>query len=143
MKMVRKNSQLASKIMIGLIVVVILTATGFTIHKILYENQFFAGRKFEELARKYYEETLYQKFVEEHNKGDLASEFQKHSNGFTVKLRQILNHELLKNDKNYRADFETEAFSCDTNLSNVVFKAYAPYSKKDYMAEFNLNCNKH
>ena len=78
MKMVRKNSQLASKIMIGLIIVVILTATGFTIHKMLYENQFFAGRKFKELARKYYEETLYQKFVEEHNKGDLAAEFQKY-----------------------------------------------------------------
>ena len=129
--MARKKSNLVSKMMILAIILVLFVATGF------------AERKFEELARKYYEETLYPKFLADHGGNNLGEEFAKYQSGFTVKLRQILNHELLEHNKDYRKVFETEAFRCNTNSSSVIFKARAPYGKTDYVADFKLNCNKH
>lgn len=143
MKIVRKKSNLVSKMMILAIILVLLMATGFAIFKTLDENHYFAERKFEELARKYYEETLYPKFLADHGGNNLGDEFAKYQSGFTVKLRQILNHELLEHNKDYRKVFETEAFRCNTNSSGVIFKARAPYGKTDYVADFKLNCNKH
>ena len=142
MKMAKKGSGIISKVIIASIVIVIGAVIATVVIGHLFEEHYFADKKFEELSRSYYEDTLYESFIVEHNGEDLAEAFSKYKSGFTVRLRQILNHEFLDHDANYRSYFETKSFSCDTNKSNVVFKPHAPYGKKDYDAEFTLICSK-
>lgn len=130
------------KIIIFIIFIGLLTTVGAVVYTNLYENHFFADRKFEELARNYYENSLYENFITEHDGEDLSKAFSVYKNGFTVRLRQLLNYEFLEHNQNYRTYFETENFSCDTNKSYVKFIAHEPYGKKDYDAEFNLDCVK-
>ena len=142
MKIERKRSRVVSKVIILLIFVAVLAVVGLIVYIKLYENTFFAERKFEELSRKYYEDSLYENFIVEHDGEELAEAFSGYKNGFTIKLRQILNHEFLQNNVNYRSYFETDSYSCDTNKSTAIFKAHEPYGKKDYDVEFNLVCDK-
>jgi hypothetical protein len=142
MKMVRKRSGIVMKIAIFVILVGLLAVAGTVIYTNLYENHFFADRKFEELSRSYYENSLYENFITEHDGENLSEAFSVYKNGFTVKLRQILNYEFLEHNQNYRTYFETDNYSCDTNKSYVKFTAHEPYGKKDYDAEFNLVCDK-
>ena len=142
MKIERKRSGAVSKVIILLVFVVILTVAGSVIYMKLYESKFFAERKFEELSRNYYENSLYESFILEHDGEDLSEAFSKYQSGFSVKLRQILNYEFLENNTNYRSFFDTDAYSCDTNNSIARFKARAPYGKKDYDVELELNCSK-
>ena len=130
------------KITVFLIAVGILVSVATIIFTHLYTNTYFADRKFEEISRDYYENTLYEEFIAEHNGEDLGEAFSKYRSGFTVKLRQILNSAFLKDNQNYRSYFDTESYSCDTNTSTAKFMPRAPYGKKDYDAEFNLVCSK-
>ena len=142
MKIERKRSGLISKIVIFLVLVAVVTVAGTVIYMNLYENKFFAERKFEELARNYYENSLYENFITEHEGEDLSEAFSKYKSGFVVKLRQILNYEFLEHNANYRSYFETDAYSCDTNNSTARFTARGPYGKKDYELELDLKCEK-
>lgn len=130
------------KITFVVVLVGLLTAAGAVIYTNLYEENFFADKKFEELSRNYYENSLYENFITEHDGEDLAKAFSIYKKGFTVRLRQILNYEFLEHNQNYRTYFDTDSYSCDTNKSYVKFTAHEPYGKKDYDAEFNLVCDK-
>lgn len=141
MKIARKGSGIASKVAIGIIVVAVLAVIGVVVATNLFENKFFAEKKFEELAKDYYENSLYESFIVEHDGEDLEKAFSVYKNGFTVRLRQLLNYEFLEHDSNYRSYFETNSFSCNTNTSVAIFKPRAPYGKKDYDLELNLKCS--
>lgn len=142
MKMVKKRSGIVMKVTFFIMAIGIFVTIATIIFTNLYQNTFFADKKFEEISRNYYENTLYEDFIAEHNGEDLDEAFSKYTNGFNVKLRQILNSEFLKNNQNYRSFFETESYSCDTNTSTAKFIPHAPYGKKDYDIELNLNCAK-
>ena len=130
------------KITFIVVLVGLFTAAGTVIYTNLYEENFFADKKFEELSRNYYENSLYENFIAEHDGEDLAKAFSVYKKGFTVRLRQILNYEFLEHNQNYRTYFDTDRYSCDTNKSYVIFTTHEPYGKKDYDAEFNLVCDK-
>lgn len=142
MKMVRKKSRNVSKIIFVVIFVGLLVAIGSVIFTNLYQNSFFAEKKFDELARSYYEDNLYETTLLENEGQELGEIFGKYRNGFKVKLRQVLSYEFLEHNVNYRTYFETEAFSCDTNETYATFMPHEPYGKKDYDVTFNLKCSK-
>lgn len=141
MKIIKRHSRFTSKLMIALIFVALAVAVGAVVIANLRDKNFFVNQKFEELSRNYYEEILYPQFVEEHKDDTLEKAFEKYlNNGFTVHLRQILNYEFLNHNNDYRAVFEGDNFSCNTNASSATFIPRAPYGKKDYEAKFNLLC---
>lgn len=142
MKMVKKRSGIASKVAFFVILIGLLVSVGAVIFTNLYKNTFFAEQKFQEITKHYYEDELYESILTENNGDNLETVFKKYPSGVRVKLRQALSWEFLENNTNYRSYFETEAFSCDTNASVAVFTPRAPYGKKDYDVEFNLQCQK-
>ncbi len=142
MKMVKNHSNIVMKVTVILILVGIVAAALAIVFTHLYDNSYFAEKKFEELAKNYYENTLYEDFITDHNGEDIGEAFKKIPAGFRVKLRQILNSEFLNNNQNYRSYFDTKSYTCDTNTSDVVFKPHEPYGKKDYDMEITLNCVK-
>lgn len=130
------------KITVFVIITGIIVVAAAIIFTNLYNNTYFADKKFEELSRKYYEDTYYEEFIVEHDGEDLGEAFSKYYSGIRIKLRQILNSEFLNNNQNYRSYFDTNSYTCDTNTSNAVFWPRAPYGKKDYDVEFHLDCTK-
>lgn len=142
MKITKKRSGIVMKITFFVILIGLVVAAGSVVYANLYKNHFFVDKKFEEMSRNYYENSLYEDFIKEHDGEDLKDAFEPYKNGFTIRLRQLLNYEFLEHNQNYRTYFETESFSCDTNKSYVKIKAHEPYGKKDYDTEFVLVCDK-
>ncbi|MBQ2638473.1 hypothetical protein IJF91_00165 [Candidatus Saccharibacteria bacterium] len=141
MKIAKKHSRFTSHIMIALIFITVLTVIIAIFVQNLQDKNFFVNQKFESLSKSYYEEVLYPEFIEEHKNESLESAFEKYkNNGFTVRLRQILNYEFLNKNNDYRSVFEGNNFSCDTNSSTAKFVPRSPFGKTDYDAEFNLIC---
>ena len=67
MKIARKRSGIASKLMIFVVIVAVAAVVFTVVFTNLFENKFFAEKKFEELSRNYYENSLYENFIMEHN----------------------------------------------------------------------------
>lgn len=104
-----------------------------------------ANQKMEELARDYYENDFYQRFIRDHvavgEENNLEKFFEKYTQvGFSpVKLRKLLDYSD-KNNKDMQKYFSHEGFSCNTNNSFVVIKPVAPFSSKDYELTITMNC---
>ncbi len=142
MKIAEKHHRLTANFAIAGIILTTIIVLATMIFSNLYEKRYFAQNKFEQLARLYYEENLYPKFISTHAGDPLDKMFEKYrSSGFTVQLRQILNSEILEKNQDYQKYFNNKKFSCDTNASNVIFRPIAPFGKKNYNPEFNLICN--
>lgn len=141
MKIAKKHSRFTSRIMIALIFITLITVVAAVVIYKLQDKNYFVNQKFEILAKNYYEEVVYPEFVAEHSGEPLEKAFDKYqNNGFTIRLRQILNYEFLNKNNDYRSVFEGDNFSCDTNSSSAKFIPYAPFGKTDYNAEYTLNC---
>ena len=138
----RKESKTMSKIAFFVIIIGLLAAVSAVVFTNLYKNTFFAEKKFEDISRHYYEDELYETILLENEGVSLEDIFKKYPSGIFVKLRQALSWEFLENNMNFRSYFETDAFSCDTNESYAKFTPRAPYGKKDYDVEYNLDCKK-
>ena len=142
MKKVPNKSKFPRKILIFALIFLVLFAILIFIFRDLYKNTFFAEKKFGEIARRYYEDEFYESILLE-NKNEAKDDiFDKYKNGIRIKLRQVLNRELVENNANYRSFFENEAFSCDTNQSFAKITPRAPFEKTDYEVEIKLLCNK-
>lgn len=104
-----------------------------------------ANQKMGELARDYYENDFYQRFVRDHTvEGEelnLEGAFGKYTQiGFSpVKLRKLIDFSE-RNHKNMQKYFEHQGFSCDTNGSYALIKPKAPFSAKDYDLSVSLSC---
>ena len=139
----QKQNHTTSIITVAMILIAVLAVVAAVIFTNLYENSYFAEKKFDELARQYYENSLYPNFISEHKNESLEQAFEKYKNpGFEIKLRQLLNDAFLNDNQNYRTYFETSSYSCDTNTSTATFIPYAPFGKTDYRLEISLDCSK-
>lgn len=125
---------------VGVLVSVFMV--GVSLFVTLYFNaEVVAKRKFEELARTYYEDYYYDKFMEnldEETKEEKLAKYEE--NGLQpVLLRQLL---LYQNGKysNYRGYFEKKEFDCDKNTTSAKFYPTKPYGKKDYRVEYFYDC---
>lgn len=129
--------------MIILALVATLIVVGVVVYNHMYESQFFAKEKMKELAKIYYEKTIYPKITTGTTEAQQKESFKNlNKQEQRTKLSHLLNDEFLKNGNDYRNYFDTDKFTCDTNKSYVVYTANEPYGINDYSFEITLNCTK-
>lgn len=108
-----------------------------------YEPSKVVERKIEEIARDYYENYYYDKFVSSIPEGktleDAMSEFQE--SGFSqVLLRHLLLFDNGRNSK-YSSLFDSGRYVCDRNTTSIKITPKLPFGKKDYEISYSLSCN--
>ena len=127
---------------IGIIVSVAMVGVSLFV-AICFNSEAVAHRKFEAMAREYYEDYYYDKFfgtMTEEGKAAKMEIYEK-TGLQPVLLRQLL---LYQNGKNaeMKKYFETkDGFSCDRNATSAKFYPVKPYGKTDYTVEFNYVCS--
>lgn len=137
------------KLMRILSLMIVVTCLAVVIAAIFVKNNLtstkLANQKMEELARDYYENDFYKRFIRDHvavgQEDNLGQYFKKYTQlGFSpVKLRKLLDYSE-KNNKDMLKYFSHDKFSCDTNGSYALIKPKDPYSVKDYEITFSLKC---
>ncbi|MBQ7802401.1 hypothetical protein IJ380_00850 [Candidatus Saccharibacteria bacterium] len=124
----------------GVIVSSVMVALSLFV-AVCFNPEAIAKRKFEFLAREYYETYYYEKFFENMTEEAFEAKMETfEKTGFQpVPLRQLL---LYKNGKNsgFKKYFEAGNFSCDKNTTTAKFYPEKPYGVKDYRVEFTFNC---
>jgi hypothetical protein len=110
---------------------------------IYYNPEVIVKRKFNELARTYYESYYYDKLVETIDEDKFQERMESYSQSGLqpVLLRQLL---LYQNGKysDYKEYFEQEDYVCDKNKTSATFFPVAPYGVRDYKVEFKFECGK-
>lgn len=102
-----------------------------------------AARKLEAMARDYYENYYYDKFVASIPADTTLEEAMSNytSGGFAkVYLRHLLLHDNEKNQGNERY-FDTVSYICDKNETAIKIIPIEPFGKKDYTITYNFACN--
>lgn len=137
------------KLMRILSLMIVVTCLAVVVAAIFVKNNLtstkLANQKMEELARDYYENDFYKRFIRDHvavgQEDNLRQYFKKYTQlGFSpVKLRKLLDYSE-KNNKDMLKYFSHDKFSCDTNGSYALIKPKEPYSVKDYKITFSLKC---
>ena len=142
-KIKKRNEAVAARRFVTIGVIISTVMVGVSIFVAVYfEPQTVAERKFEELARTYYEDYYHEKLMNS-IEPDLFEEKMKlfETTGLQpVLLRQLL---LYQNGKysSYKKYFESGKFSCDKNKMSAKFYPVAPYGKKDYTLKMEIVCN--
>ena len=126
-------------ITIGVLVSAVMVALSIFV-TVYFNPETVVERKFEFLARNYYENYYYDKFIADSEGKDLEATFKKFT---TTGLSPILLRQLLLyNNKKY-ASFEkyfTGGYTCDKNKTNAKNYPVEPYGKTDYEIKIELVC---
>ncbi len=122
---------------IGIIVSTVMVGVSVFV-AVHFNAEAVAHRKFEAMAREYYEDYYYDKFFEtmtDEAKAAKMEIFEK-TGLQPVLLRQLL---LYQNGKNagMRKYFETNRYNCDKNTTSAKFYPVKPYGRTDYTVEYN------
>ncbi|MBR3180812.1 hypothetical protein IKF63_01905 [Candidatus Saccharibacteria bacterium] len=137
----RGSSVMARKIVIAGIVISSVMVILSVVVAVFFNDEMIAHRKFEKIAKEYYENYYYPKFIETLSPEVYEQRMEIYSKtGLQpATLRQLL---LYQNGKNsaYKKYFEKEHFSCDKNETSARFYPVAPYGTKDYTVEFKYTC---
>lgn len=137
----RNNAQIARLVTFWGVVVCSVMVAITLILSIFFNEEAIAHRKFEHMAREYYEDYYYQKFISSISEDMFEQKMQTFS---TTGLQPVLLRQLLlyQNGKNseYRKYFDTKNFSCDRNTTSAQFFPVSPYGPKDYEVKFNYSC---
>ena len=106
-----------------------------------FNSEAIAHRKSEKLAKEYYEEYYYGRFIETIDESvfDTKMKTFEETGLQPVTLRQLL---LYQNGKNqaYKKYFATKDFNCDKNTTTAQFFPVYPYGVKDYTVEYKYSC---
>ncbi len=128
------------------LVIIVLIVSSVVVLLSLFIGFFFnpqrvAERKLKYLAKDYYENYYYDKFVATLD-GSEKNTFEKYAEiGFSpVYLRQLL---LFDNerDASFEKYFTTSNYTCDKNSTKVQFFPTEPYGKTDYKIVYTFSCN--
>ena len=108
---------------------------------VFFNPEAVAKRTMDKLAREYYENYYYEKFIESLDRDALESRMKSYeTTGFQpVLLRQLLLYQNGKNSE-YKKYFENKNYFCDKNETSAKFYPVAPYGVKDYRVEYNYTC---
>ncbi|MDO4759192.1 MAG: hypothetical protein Q4A30_00185 [Candidatus Saccharibacteria bacterium] len=137
----------ARKIVILGMVVSILVVFGSLAANYYFDDERVAKRELELMAKDYYENYFYEKFIKERADGvgtiDLQANFEPYrEQGLPlVRLRQLLLYNGEKQAER-RGYFAKNNFSCDTNKTTVKLLPQTPYGRKDYRIEYEVYCKK-
>ena len=140
-KLKKRNDSVFARrfITCGVVISSIMVVVGIFV-SVFFNAEAVAHRKFEMLAREYYEDYYYDKFMATIDESVFNEKMATFANSGLkpVPLRQIL---LYQNGKNsaYKKYFEREGFSCDKSATTAQFFPVEPYGKKDYTVEFSYS----
>ena len=127
---------------IGIIVSTVMVGVSVFV-AVHFNAEAVAHRKFEAMAREYYEDYYYDKFMAEIDPEVKEERLKMYEvTGFQpVLLMQLL---LYQNGKysSYKGYFEKDGFSCDKNKTSAKFYPVAPYGKYDYTVKYDYSCTK-
>lgn len=139
-----RTSDKIAKVAIGLIILLMIGVAGFVAWQFYNMPEYATEREINALAKDYYENYFYDKFVENLGDNSLTEAMGQYNEvGMDpVKLRQLLLFDDGRHE-NSRAVFTNKSYPCDTNLSYVKYRPFAPYGKTDYTYEVKLSCKKH
>lgn len=139
--MERRDSRRERKIVIGLVLASALVVVFAVIMTFYFSPENNAMRELKRIAEEYYETFLYRSsLITLDNEPSKLAEFSE--GGFRpVKLRQLLLYDGGKN-KGVQWVFEGDAYKCDLDRSEVVYRPVAPYGAKDYTVEYRAECKK-
>ena len=136
-----KTSDKVARVAIWFLAVAILAVVGYVAVQFYNMPEYRTEREMNKLAKDYYENYFYDKFVNnlgENSLYDAMGQFQE-SGLEPVYLRQLL----IFDDERHgdlRDVFSTAHYKCSTNTSWVKYHPYEPYGKTDYDYEVNLSC---
>ncbi len=136
-----RESDVARKVTFVGIVISSLMVVMSIVVSVFFNDEAVAKRKFEYLAKDYYENYYYERFMETISDEVFDAKMTTFSNtGLQpVTLRQLLLYQNGKNSE-YKKYFDKKGFSCDKNSTTAQFFPVEPYGKKDYKVEFNYSC---
>lgn len=130
------------KITIVCIIVAAVAVVASLFIGFFFNSERVAQRKLAELAKDYYENYYYDKFMQTIDDESLEEAFGKNEErGFApVYLRQLL---LFDNERNtkYEKYFSTSGYKCNKNETKIQIFPEAPYGKTNYKVEYVFSCN--
>ncbi|MBQ6321185.1 hypothetical protein IJI17_03140 [Candidatus Saccharibacteria bacterium] len=138
----KRNDPAKERKIVTIGVMVSVAMVGVSVFVAVFFNaEAVAHRKFEQMAKEYYEDYYYDKFFEtmtEEAKLAKMEVFEK-TGLQPVLLRQLL---LYQNGKNagMKKYFEAEGYKCDRNTTSAKFYPVKPYGRTDYTVEYNYSC---
>lgn len=141
-KIRKRNDPTAARKFVTWGVIISAVMVGVSLFVAVYfDPEAMAKRKFAEMARTYYEDYYYDKFMESIDEGVKEEKLAMYEEtGFQpVLLRQLL---LYQNGKyaSYKQYFERDGFSCDKNKMSVKFYPVKPYGRTDYTVKYDYSC---
>ena len=126
---------IARRVVTGQIVVSVLLVAGMVLANIYFSREAIALRTLETLAKDYYENYFYDKFLG--GREDRTALFGGYAeNGFgEVSLRQLLSF-----DGARLAEAEVDFYDCNKKTTTVKITPVEPFGRKDYVLETKLDC---
>lgn len=136
-----KTSDKITKVAIGVLALAIVGVIGYVAVQFYNMPEYRTEREMNNLAKDYYENYFYDKFVNNVGDGSLFDAMGQHQeNGMErVYLRQLLVFDGERHG-DLREVFDSAHYTCNTNTSWVKYHPYEPYGKTDYSYEINLAC---
>ena len=136
-------SGLARKITIyGIITCIVVVVLSLIVNQ-YFEPSKVADRKLDEMAKTYYEDYFYDKFVNAISDDKTIEEAMQDfvETGFAkVPLRHLLSFDNGKY-KDFEKYFNSLSYACNTSESYIKITPSKPYSKKNYEVSKSLTCN--
>lgn len=135
-------SSFTKKVISGGIVICAVVVLLSLIINTYYEPMKVAERKLAILAKDYYENYYYDRFVESLQGQDVSEAIEGlNGTGFSyVTLRHLLLFDNARN-KDFSKFFENSSIVCDSSNTKMKILPREPYGKKDYDVEYTYSCN--
>lgn len=142
-KQLRPISGLARKMMIyGVVTCIVVVILSLIVNQ-YFEPSKVSNRKLDEMAKAYYEDYFYDKFInaipDDKSIEEAMNDFDE--TGFAkVPLRHLLSFDGGRY-KDFEKYFNSLSYTCDMSNSYIKITPQKPYSKKNYEVSKSLTCN--
>ena len=128
------------KTIIAVIILAIIVTLSTILISFFLQPERLTKRRIEDLATDYYENYLYENFVNSDNfSGNLESAMNKYTEtGFpSITLRQLILHDQEKTT----SIADSLKANCDIERTTIKFFPESPFSRKDYRVDYHYVCN--
>ena len=137
----KKHAREVRKLTLVMIFASVVLVLGALFLMYYFEPERTANRELERMAKEYYEDYLYERFIENSDLGTEESLAEFSEGGLDrVRLRQLL---LYNGGANSwaRKYFEGK-YRCDLDATEVIYHPASPFGVKDYTVEYKPSCKK-
>jgi len=123
------------RVVTGQIVVSILAVVWMVFANAYFSREAIAIRTLDYLAKDYYENYFYDKFLGDREVDEASFEDYAKTGFLRVSLRQLLSF-----DGARHSDSEPDFYDCDKKTTVVKFTPVEPFGRRDYVLEARLDC---